>query len=65
MANGYPGEFCERCFKRAGSYIMSMYSDEWICGDCKEKETKRPDYQQAVDADIAAYMGRVRAARGF
>jgi hypothetical protein len=56
---------CQQCFKKSMSYIMSMYSERLICADCKDKETKRPDYQQAVDRDLAAYMDRVRTARGF
>ena len=65
MKRDYPGTCCDRCSKQSVGYIMSMYSQEWICMDCKEKETKRADYQQAVDRDIAAYMDRVRAGRGF
>jgi hypothetical protein len=46
------------------AYIMSMYNTQWICMDCKDKEQKRDDYQEAVDRDVAAYMQRVEAARG-
>jgi len=60
----YPGTCCDRCFKESVGYIMSMYSQEWICRDCKEAETKRPDYQQAVDRDVAEYLQRVEASRG-
>jgi len=60
----YPGECCDRCFKKSWAYIMSMYSEEWICMECKEAEKKRDDYQQAVDRDVAEYMQRVEAARG-
>jgi hypothetical protein len=56
---------CQECFKKSMSYIMSMYSHRLICADCKTAETKRADYQQAVDRDIAEYMDRVRQARGF
>jgi hypothetical protein len=65
MSRDYPGTHCDRCFKQSVGFIMSMYNTQWICMDCKEKETKRADYQQAVDRDLAAYMDRVRAARGF
>ena len=45
---------CDRC---GGSLIegrtMSMFNEECICLNCKEKETKHPDYQKAQDADIA------------
>lgn len=32
---------------------MSMYNHDCICLDCKNKEYERPDYREAVDADIA------------
>jgi len=60
----YPGTCCDRCFKKSMAYIMSMYNTQWICMDCKDKEQKRDDYQEAVDRDVAAYMQRVEAARG-
>jgi hypothetical protein len=33
---------------------MSMFNTQDICMDCKEKETKHPDYQKANEAEIAA-----------
>lgn len=45
---------CQRCGKETICTIMSMYSTAEICMDCKDKETKRPDYKAAVDADVAA-----------
>ena len=43
---------CDRC---GGSLdegrIMSMFNEQAICMLCKEKERKRPDYAQAVEAD--------------
>ena len=29
--------------------------------DCKQEETKRVDYEEAVARDVAEYMSRVRA----
>ena len=59
-------ENCERCQKPTnGITIMSMFNEQVICMDCKDKETKREDYQQAVDRDISEYMQRVRSARGY
>ena len=52
---------CERCNEPSYSKIMSMYSEEWICMDCKQEETKRVDYEEAVARDVAEYMSRVRA----
>lgn len=30
---------------------MSMYNEQLICMECKDKETKRGDYDKAVEAD--------------
>ena len=47
-------EACDRC---GGSLkdgrIMSMFNTDCICMECKEKETKRPDYAAARDAEHA------------
>lgn len=64
MSSNWNGH-CQRCWKQSASYIMSMYSQALICVDCKDAETKRDDYKQAVDRDIAEYMDRVRSARGY
>ncbi len=43
---------CDRCGgSLANGRIMSMFNQDCICMTCKEKETKRPDYKKAVDAD--------------
>lgn len=43
---------CDRCGgSLKGGRIMSMYKTDCICMDCKEKESKRPDYGKAVKAD--------------
>lgn len=51
---------CNRCWKKSDSYIMSMYNEDLICMECKQKETKLPDYKQAEAADLNAYAGRLR-----
>lgn len=43
---------CHRCYKETNCYIMSMYNEDLICNDCKDAETKRSDYKDAVDADV-------------
>ena len=44
---------CDRCGgSLSGGRIMSMYSTECLCLDCKEKEKTRADYQAAVKADL-------------
>ena len=48
-------ENCDRCKKPLnGSRIQSMYSSAVLCMECHDKETKRSDYQEAVQADRAA-----------
>lgn len=47
-------ENCERCHKPTnGKTIMSMFNEQVICMECKDKEKKRSDYNDAVQADIA------------
>jgi len=50
---------CQRCGQKTISTIMSMYSRAMICGDCKDKERKRPDYKQAEAKDLREYAGRL------
>lgn len=45
----YP--ICERCGKETKSFTMSMFNEEHICMECKEKERRHPDYQRARDAE--------------
>ena len=43
---------CDRCGKPlTGIRIMSMYNEDCLCMDCKEKERNRSDYKDAVEAD--------------
>lgn len=45
-------ENCDRCGKPLnGCRIMSMYNQDALCMDCKDKETQREDYSKAVEAD--------------
>jgi len=44
---------CDRCGGPLTARIMSMFNEDVICMACKEKEQKRPDYRQAVEADHA------------
>lgn len=44
---------CDRCGgSLSGGRIMSMYSTECLCLDCKEKEKDRADYQAAAKAEL-------------
>lgn len=40
-------EKCDRCFKKAAIKIMSMFNEDIICMECKDKETKHPKYAEA------------------
>ena len=46
-------EKCDRCKKKTDVTIMSMFNTEILCQDCKDAEKKDPNYQKAVEADIA------------
>ncbi len=53
MDKFFTQQFCDRCGKSLkGSRIMSMFNEECICLECKDKERKDPDYQKAVEADV-------------
>ena len=45
---------CDRCGKELTVRIQSMYNDDVLCTECKEKETQRADYKAAQDADHEA-----------
>ena len=42
---------CDRCGKKLDLRIMSMYNKDVLCPECKDAETKRPDYEQARNAE--------------
>ena len=43
---------CDRCGgSLSGGRIMSMFNADCLCLGCKEKETARPDYGEAVEAE--------------
>ena len=41
---------CDRCGADLTIRIMSMFNEQVICPDCKEKEMQRADYKKALDA---------------
>ena len=48
----YTQQFCDRCHgSLKDGRTMSMFNEQCICMKCKEAETRREDYQKAVDAD--------------
>lgn len=60
MFENFFAENCERCGNSlAKGHIMSMFSDEEICMECKEKEKNDPDYALACKIDIKDYYERL------
>ena len=53
MDSFFTKQFCDRCGKPLTVRIMSMYNEDVICPECKDAETKRPDYASAVAAEHA------------
>jgi len=53
MDKFFTQERCDRCGKslKVGR-IMSMYNEDCICMECKDKEKRNQDYEDAVKADI-------------
>ena len=46
---------CDRCGgSLAEGRIMSMFNEQTICMKCKDEERKRPDYEAAHAAEVAA-----------
>lgn len=43
---------CDRCSEKLDfGRIMSMFNEDCICLECKEKETKDPRYKKARDRE--------------
>jgi len=52
MDRFFSQKHCDRCGgSLEGGRIMSMFNEQCICMGCKEKETKDPKYNKAVEAD--------------
>ena len=45
---------CDRCGGDLKVRIMSRFNTDCICMKCAEEERQHPDYQKAVDAELAA-----------
>lgn len=56
---------CDRCGAPLTVRIMSMFNEDVICMECKEKERKHPDYKKAVEADEAAIRSGNRNFKGI
>lgn len=51
MDDFFKKKFCDRCGKELKVRIMSMFNEDVICMECKEKETNHPKYKEALEAD--------------
>ena len=45
-------QVCDRCIKESNSLIMSMFNTEMICSECKDKERKHPEYENASKIEL-------------
>ena len=45
---------CQRCHKKTLSHTMSWFNESLICGDCSNKETEHPRYNEAREAETKA-----------
>ena len=45
---------CDRCGGDLKVRIMSRFNTDCLCMKCAEEERQHPDYQKAVDAELAA-----------
>ena len=57
---------CQRCGGSLdGGRTMSMFNTQVICMECKAQEQRRPDYQEAVEAERQAVLKGNRNFRGI
>lgn len=53
MDDFFKKKICDRCGAELKVRTMSMFNEDVICMECKEKETHHSDYEKARDAEIA------------
>lgn len=52
MDKFFKQKYCDRCGKDLkNGRIMSIFNEDCICMDCKDKERKDKDYEKARDAE--------------
>ena len=53
MDKFFTQKYCDRCGKDLkNGRIMSMFNEDCICMECKEKETKDKDYEKARNKEM-------------
>ena len=67
MDEWFNKRFCDRCRKSLadGFFSMSRFNTQALCMDCLEEERQHPDYQKAVDAELAALRAGNRNFEGI
>lgn len=51
MNNFFNKQKCDRCGKILTIKTMSIFNTDCICLECKEKETKLPNYKLALEKE--------------
>jgi hypothetical protein len=55
MDNFFSKQTCDRCGgSLANGRTMSRFNTDCICLKCVDAEKNHPDYQKAIDAEVAA-----------
>jgi len=66
MDTFFTQENCDRCGKSLkDGRIMSMFNKDCLCLECKEEETKRPDYKEALDTERREVLKGERNFKGI
>lgn len=58
-------EKCDRCGGPLTTRILSMFNMDVLCPECKRKETERPDYMEACEAERKALLAGNRNFEGI
>ena len=65
MDQWFNRKFCDRCCKPlTDGFSMSRFDTSVLCFDCLEEE-RHPDYQKAVDAELATLRSGNRNFEGI
>jgi DNA-directed RNA polymerase subunit M/transcription elongation factor TFIIS len=52
MDSFFTKKFCDRCGKILEIRTMSMFNQDVICMECKDKESAHPKYEEARKRDL-------------
>ena len=66
MDDWFNKRFCDRCrASLAEGFTMSRFNTQALCHKCLAEERQHPDYQKAVDAELAAIRSGNRNFEGI